>query len=150
MPTLVPPLAPHGDQSMTLDELLAFGEALGRAARDVQPCVITLAGDLGAGKTTLTRAVGRGFGVIEPVTSPTFALVHEYRACGSDKLYHLDLYRIREPLELANLGWESLLSDRALLIIEWPDRGGALIPEDALAISLAHVAGDDARRRVSW
>lgn len=135
---------------MSLDEFVAFGESLGRAARAALPCVITLAGDLGTGKTTLTRAIGHGFGVREPVTSPTFALVHEYRAGGHDHLFHLDLYRIKGPHELANIGWESLLTERALLIIEWPDRAGHLISPDALAIALAHVEADEARRRVTW
>jgi tRNA threonylcarbamoyladenosine biosynthesis protein TsaE len=134
---------------MTLDDLQAFGEAIGRAAVAAQPCVITLSGDLGAGKTTLTRAIGHGFRVREAVTSPTFALVHEYGAVNG-RLYHLDLYRIRGPHELANLGWEQLLSERALLIIEWPDRAGELLPPEALAIELAHVDGDESRRRVQW
>jgi tRNA threonylcarbamoyladenosine biosynthesis protein TsaE len=150
VPTLVPPSAPHGDQVMTRAELDAFGASLGAAARRALPCVVTLAGDLGAGKTTLVRAIGQGFGVLEAVTSPTFALVHEYRAQGANKLYHLDLYRIKGPSELANLGWESLLVDRALFVIEWPDRAGALLPDDALAITLSHVDGDESRRRVTW
>lgn len=134
---------------MTLPELQAFGAALGRAATSALPCVITLAGDLGAGKTTLTGAIGHGFGVVEPVTSPTFALVHEYGA-HTGRLFHLDLYRLRGPHELANLGWEDLLAVPALLIIEWPDRAGDLVPADALALTLSHVADDETRRRVSW
>lgn len=135
---------------MTLAELEAFGALLGRAASQALPCVITLAGDLGAGKTTLTRAIAQGLGVREPVTSPTFALVHEYRASDARRILHLDLYRLRGPQELANLGWETLLDEPALLIIEWPDRAGHLIPEDALAITLSHIEGDEARRRVQW
>ncbi|MDQ8154482.1 MAG: tRNA (adenosine(37)-N6)-threonylcarbamoyltransferase complex ATPase subunit type 1 TsaE [Gemmatimonadota bacterium] len=149
MPPLIPPGAPHGDALMTLDELHQFGEALGRAAAAAQPCVVTLSGDLGAGKTTLTRAIGHGFGVREAVTSPTFALVHEYAAVNG-RLFHLDLYRIRGAHELANLGWEQMLAERAMLIIEWPDRAGPLLPEEALAIELSHVDGDESRRRVTW
>ena len=77
---------------MTRDELVAWGEALGRAVSP--PLVVALAGDLGAGKTTLAQAMCRGYGVTEPVTSPTFALVHRYDAARSP-VYHLDLYRIR-------------------------------------------------------
>lgn len=150
MAALAPPLALHGDELMSLDESIAFGASLGRAARAALPCVITLAGDLGTGKTTLTRAIGRGFGVLEPVTSPTFALVHEYQAEGHEHLFHVDLYRINGVHELANIGWELLLSERALLIIEWPDRAGDLIPPDALAITLAHVEADASRRRLTW
>ncbi|MBM3908453.1 MAG: tRNA (adenosine(37)-N6)-threonylcarbamoyltransferase complex ATPase subunit type 1 TsaE [Gemmatimonadetes bacterium] len=135
---------------MTLDELEAFGAAIGRAAAASLPCVITLGGDLGAGKTTLTRAIGRGFGVVESVTSPTFALAHEYHAAGTATLFHLDLYRINGPHELANIGWDVLDDANGLVVIEWPDRAGHLIPADALAITLAHVDGDETRRRVVW
>ena len=143
------PQAPHGDPLMTLAELEAFGDALGRAAAAALPCTITLAGELGSGKTTLTRAIGRGFGVREAVTSPTFALVHEYAAVAG-RLFHLDLYRITGPHELANIGWESLLDAPALLIVEWPERAGRLIPDDAFAVTLAHVPDDETRRRVTW
>jgi len=147
---LLPPQMPHGDRLMTLGELQQFGESLGRAAVGLLPCAITLSGDLGTGKTTLTRAIGCGFGVAEPVTSPTFALVHEYVARDQHRLLHLDLYRIAGPHELANIGWESISAERALVIIEWPDRAGFLVPDDALAIALAHVDGDETRRRVTW
>lgn len=150
VPTVQLPVAPHGGQLMTLDELTAFGAALGEAAARAVPCVVTLAGDLGAGKTTLTRAIGHGFGVVEAVTSPTFALVHEYVARNQCHFFHLDLYRISGPHELANIGWETLLGEPALVVIEWPDRAGSLLPADALAITLAHVADDETRRRVSW
>ncbi len=147
---LRPSAAPHGDQLMTLEELSAFGAALGEAAAGALPCVVTLAGDLGTGKTTLARAIGLGFGVQEPVTSPTFALVHEYNARGHRRFFHLDLYRINGPHELANIGWEALFDEQALVVIEWPDRAGALLPDDALVITLAHVDDDETRRRVRW
>jgi len=114
------------------------------------PVVITLSGDLGAGKTTLTRAIGHGFGVIEPVTSPTYALVHEYSATGYKHFFHLDLYRIKGPHELANIGWEGLFIEQALIVIEWPEHAAGLLPAGAVALTLAHVEGDETRRRVSW
>ncbi|MBA4071841.1 MAG: tRNA (adenosine(37)-N6)-threonylcarbamoyltransferase complex ATPase subunit type 1 TsaE [Gemmatimonas sp.] len=146
----VDPMSTSGERVLTLEELTEFGVSLGRALAARGPNVVTLSGDLGTGKTTLTRAIGRGFGVVEPVTSPTFALVHEYAARHGRRLFHLDLYRIKGPHELANIGWESLLEAPALLIIEWPDRAGELIPPNAMAITLAHVEGDETRRLVTW
>jgi len=140
----------HGERLMTLDELNNCGALLGRELAERLPKVVTLHGDLGTGKTTLTRAIARGFGVDEPVTSPTFALVHEYHSADGRQLFHLDLYRIRGPQDLANIGWESISAERALVIIEWPERAGHLVPSDALEIRLAHVAGDDTRRLLTW
>jgi tRNA threonylcarbamoyladenosine biosynthesis protein TsaE len=131
----------------TLAELTQWGEALG--ARLSPPCVITLEGDLGAGKTTLAKAISSGYGVRETVTSPTFALMHEYRAPRSS-VYHLDLYRLRGPDQLANIGWEDVISSKAVVLIEWPDRAGAELPPAAHAIILGHVAGKPDLRSVSW
>ncbi|MBX9928977.1 MAG: tRNA (adenosine(37)-N6)-threonylcarbamoyltransferase complex ATPase subunit type 1 TsaE [Gemmatimonadaceae bacterium] len=128
---------------LTATELAAWGEAYGAAL--VAPAVVTLAGDLGAGKTTLVQAICRGLGVTEPVTSPTFALVHEYRGARSP-VYHLDLYRLRAPNELAALGWDELLGERAVVLIEWPERAGEALPSSRRALTLAHCA-DDAERR---
>jgi len=132
---LVPALAVRGRVAMTRDELVAWGEALGRAARP--PLIITLAGDLGAGKTTLAQAICAGYGVTEPVTSPTFALVHRYDAPRSP-VYHLDLYRIQRPSELVNIGWDEISTSHALVIVEWPERAGKLIPPGHVPIDLEH------------
>jgi len=150
MAALLPGGFAHGERVMTLDELEAFGAALGAAAATALPVVITLSGDLGAGKTTLTRAIGHGYGVLEPVTSPTYALVHEYAAAGGRHFHHVDLYRLKGPHELANIGWEGLFTDQALTVVEWPDRAGDLLPGDVVSIALAHVEGDETRRRVIW
>ena len=141
-PHPLPPLAAGAHLALTLDELTAWGERFGRTAR--APLVVTLAGDLGAGKTTLAQAICRGYGVTNPVTSPTFALVHRYDAPRSP-VYHLDLYRLRGPDELTNIGWDEIVSSQALVLIEWPERAvGALPPH--VAIDLEHAAGDDTRR----
>ena len=150
MTSVLPGGVAQGDTLMTLDDLNAFGVALGKAVATSLPVVITLSGDLGSGKTTLTRAIGHGFGVLEPVTSPTYSLVHEYAATGPKQFFHLDLYRIKGPHELANIGWEGLFTETALIVIEWPDRAGGLLPDKVVAITLAHVEGDETRRRVSW
>ncbi len=131
----------------TLPELTQWGEALG--ARLEPPAVITLDGDLGAGKTTLAKAISTGYGVRETVTSPTFAVAHEYHAPRSS-VYHLDLYRLAGPEQLANIGWEDVMASRAIVMIEWPDRAGAELPAATHSIKLAHVPGKPDLRSVSW
>ncbi|MFO1349812.1 MAG: tRNA (adenosine(37)-N6)-threonylcarbamoyltransferase complex ATPase subunit type 1 TsaE [Gammaproteobacteria bacterium] len=92
--------------------------------------VIYLQGELGAGKTTLTRGILRGFGFTGPVKSPTYTLIEPYLIQGRD-VFHLDLYRIRDPLELEYLGLRDLIDRGGLILIEWPERGtGELPPPD--------------------
>ena len=140
---LVPSLAPRGRVTMTRAELVAWGESFGRAA--TAPLVVALAGDLGAGKTTLAQAICIGYGVTEPVTSPTFALVHRYDAPRSP-VYHLDLYRLERPSDLINIGWDEIVASHALVIVEWPERAGDLIPPQHVPIDLEHVPSDPERR----
>jgi tRNA threonylcarbamoyladenosine biosynthesis protein TsaE len=140
---LVPALAPRGRVAMTRAELVAWGESFGRAVKP--PLIIALAGDLGAGKTTLAQAICTGYGVTEPVTSPTFALVHRYDAPKSP-VYHLDLYRIQKPSELVNIGWDEIAMAHALVIVEWPERAGELIPADHVPIDLEYAPSDPDRR----
>jgi tRNA threonylcarbamoyladenosine biosynthesis protein TsaE len=140
---LVPSLAPRGRVTMTRAELVAWGEAFGRAA--TAPLVVALAGDLGAGKTTLAQAICAGYGVVEPVTSPTFALVHRYDAPRSP-VYHLDLYRLERPSDLINIGWDEIAASHALVIVEWPERAGDLIPAQHVPIDLEYAPSDPERR----
>jgi tRNA threonylcarbamoyladenosine biosynthesis protein TsaE len=142
-PPLVPPLAARGHLALTEAELVAWGESLGRAARP--PRVVTLSGELGTGKTTLVRAICRGYGVTDDVTSPTFALVHEYAAPRST-VYHLDLYRLRGPDELTAIGWDELVTSDALVLIEWPERAGREVPADHVPITLQHLPDRPDRR----
>ena len=140
---VVPPLAARGHLSLSLTELERWGHAFGEAARP--PLVVAIRGDLGAGKTTLVRAICRGYGVTAEVTSPTFALVHEYSAPRS-KVFHLDLYRLERAEELTNIGWFDLLASQGLVLIEWPERAAGLLPPDHVPIDLEHVPGDPGRR----
>ena len=139
----VPPLAAHGHLALSEMELSDWGERFGRAARP--PLIVTLRGELGAGKTTLARAICRGYGVPDEVTSPTFTVVHEYRGTRSP-VYHLDLYRLEGPDDLANIGWDDILSAEALVLIEWPERAAEMLPADHVPILLQHLPNDPARR----
>lgn len=131
----------------SLEAMTAWGESLG--ARLLPPSVVTLDGDLGAGKTTLVRAICRGYGVRDAVTSPTFALVHEYDGARSP-VFHLDLFRIEGAHELAGIGWYDALSTKALVLVEWPERAGTEVPDAAMGIRLAHVRDAPDVRLVSW
>ena len=109
---------------------------------------LTLAGDLGAGKTTLASAILRGAGVSEAVTSPTYAVVQRSTTTAGVPVHHADLYRLRGPHELAAIGWEELLASPGIVLVEWPERAGALLPADRRDIAVAHLPGDPARRRL--
>ncbi len=127
----------------TLKDSLRFGRKLGRLAKAGE--VITLIGELGAGKTTLTQAIGQGLEVPEScyITSPTFSLLHEYP--GRIPLYHMDLYRLADPEELEYLGFEEYIYGEGLTVIEWPDRLGDSLPDTRLEVQL-EFSGHDARK----
>ena len=107
------------------DELNRFGEELGRGL--AAPAVIGLSGELGTGKTTLVQAICRGLGAQAPATSPTYALVHHYHAPGGS-VYHVDGYRLRSPDEARDLGFEDMVRERAIVLVEWPERAGTWLP----------------------
>ena len=140
---LLPALAPQGRLAVTEGELTDWGKRLGRQI--TPPLVITLDGDLGAGKTTLAKAICEGFGVLDDITSPTFAIVHEYHAPKAP-VFHVDLYRLEKPADLQNVGWDDIVQADALILIEWPDRAGSLLPPNHLPIQLDYVDGDPGRR----
>lgn len=134
------------DAVLILDDLAAtrnLGRLLGETARPGD--IITLTGSLGAGKTTLTQAIGQGLLVEEGcyITSPTFALLHEYP--GRLPLYHMDLYRLAEEEEVEELGFADYIYGNGLTVIEWPDRLGSLMPEERLNIDL-DFASETARK----
>ncbi|MGA1309743.1 MAG: tRNA (adenosine(37)-N6)-threonylcarbamoyltransferase complex ATPase subunit type 1 TsaE [Gemmatimonadaceae bacterium] len=132
---------------LTEPELRAWGETLG--ASIASGSILTLEGDLGAGKTTLAQAIARGWGVTAEVTSPTYAIVQAY-AGPRGPLHHLDLYRLDHPAQLAQIGWDEILRAGGLVLIEWPDRAGDALPRDLRRIQLAHLPSDPSRRQVTW
>jgi tRNA threonylcarbamoyl adenosine modification protein YjeE len=136
-------LAEHGRLACSEAELISWGERFGKGARP--PLIVTIAGDLGAGKTTLVQAICRGYGVTDEVTSPTFALVHQYAAARSP-VFHLDLYRLKSVDELTNIGWDETMAENALVLIEWPERAGDRVPHLHVPISLQHLPHDATRR----
>jgi tRNA threonylcarbamoyladenosine biosynthesis protein TsaE len=140
---LVPPLAEQGALAMTEAELRDWGRRFGRSAHP--PLVITFTGELGVGKTTLVQAICAGYGVAEEVTSPTFALVHEYAAPRSP-VHHLDLYRLDRPDQLDAIAWDELVSAHALVLVEWPERAGDRLPREHVTLSLQHLPDDPDRR----
>jgi tRNA threonylcarbamoyladenosine biosynthesis protein TsaE len=140
---IVPSRADRGQLRLSQTELEEWGEELGRSS--AAPLLITLTGELGVGKTTLAKAICRGYGVTEDITSPTYALVHQYSAERSP-VFHIDLYRLDASEQLTNLGWDDILSSHSLVLVEWPERGGERIPRDHLPIDLDYVPDDPSRR----
>ncbi len=127
--------------SKSREETERMGEALAAFLRPGD--VVLLSGDLGAGKTQLSKGVARGLGVCEPVTSPTFniLLVHE----GTDMpLFHFDLYRLENESELEDIDYFGTLEDEGVSLVEWGDRFPGATPEDALSITMS-ITGDDSR-----
>lgn len=122
------------------DATRRLGHALGRLAEPGD--VVLLRGDLGAGKTTFTQGFAAGAGCDELVNSPTFILVNEYR--GRLPIYHADLYRLDDPEEVARLDLSHASLD-GVLVVEWPERGDTLLPEERLLVSIA-IDGSVGRR----
>jgi len=122
------------------EETIAQGREIG--ARLTPPVLILLSGDLGAGKTTLTKGIAAGLGAAreDDVTSPTFTLVHKYE--GSTRVYHVDLYRIEDLHDLETLGLEDIFAEQAVVIVEWPDRMKLRTDWPIVRIQLEHVAED--------
>src|SRR5712671_911800 len=120
---------------LSASELSQFGEDLGHQLR--APVVIGLSGELGTGKTTLVQAICRGLGAQARATSPTYALVHHYDA-GPTPVYHVDCYRLRHPDEARDLGFDDMIRERAIVLIEWPERAGPWAPPLDRQVRLAH------------
>lgn len=106
--------------------------------------LLVLVGDLGAGKTVFTQGLGRGLGIDEQITSPTFALVQGY--VGRLDLHHLDVYRLEQLNEALDLGLGEMLDDEAVVVVEWGDAITPVLPQDYLEVRLSYGDTDDERR----
>lgn len=113
--------------------------ALGRRwATCLQPgSVVTLSGDLGAGKTTLVRGFLEGLGYKGIVRSPTFTLIENY-SIGEVSIHHFDLYRVEDPDELELIGYRDYLNNRDICLVEWPEKGGGLFSSPAVDLHITH------------
>jgi tRNA threonylcarbamoyladenosine biosynthesis protein TsaE len=125
------------------DELITWGLELGGVL--VPPLTIALRGDLGAGKSTLARAIARGAGVAGPIPSPTYNLLFRYEMQRGVAVVHADLYRLEDPEEVWALGWSDLPGKGDILLIEWPERAEELLPQDRWEIHLEEGSRADLR-----
>jgi tRNA threonylcarbamoyladenosine biosynthesis protein TsaE len=125
---------------LTEPDLVRWGRTIGQEVQP--PVVIALQGPLGAGKSVLARAIGKGVGVDVPMPSPTFNLLLRYDLPSGVSVVHLDLYRIAEPQEVWELGWADLGTRPEVVLIEWPEQAGALMPEDYWHVQLAVTRGN--------
>ncbi len=125
------------------EDTRALGERLGWLLQEGD--VVCLSGTLGAGKTVLAQGIGLGLEVIDPVCSPTFALVQQN--AGRLPLWHLDTYRVASLDELVDLGWDDLLRSGGVVLVEWPERIAPALPPERLEIALEYDEGDSRRLR---
>lgn len=133
---------------MRLDEegLRRWGERIGRTVS--APVVIALQGPLGAGKSVLARAIGRGAGVRETMPSPSYNLLLRYGTDSEVEVVHVDLYRIESTDELWELGWSELGDGAEVVLIEWPERAEDLVPDDHWRVRLSVAADEPGMRDV--
>ena len=112
------------------------------SGRFVPGQVVVLSGPLGAGKTAFVRGLAKGFGLEqEDVNSPSYTIVNEY--CGKISLFHFDLYRITDPTELYEIGWEDYRIRDGILVVEWGEKAGALLPKTFVQVNFIILSETD-------
>ena len=127
--------------STSVEQTDSIGQRLGQHLRAGD--LLLLLGDIGAGKTHLTKGIVRGLGSQDLVTSPTFVLINEYHsdgAHGNVTIYHADLYRIEQPDELLGIGLEEAWSGTGICLIEWAERAANWLPTDHLTVYLSYLS----------
>ena len=129
----------------TLEELPETAAVIVDFARQRELTIWLLEGEMGAGKTTLSKAICRQLGVEDVVQSPTFSIVNEYRTVADDPVYHFDFYRIRDVEEALQIGVEEYFYSGAICLVEWPSKIEAILPETFLRIQI-EVDIDSARK----
>ena len=125
------------------DETLAIGASF--AEKAVPGQILALKGDLGVGKTVFAKGFAKGLGIDDVVNSPTFTILQVYES-GRLPFYHFDMYRLGEPEELEQLGYEEYFFSDGVCLVEWPEMIGELLPEDALTVEIRR--GEDPDERV--
>lgn len=141
----------------TIRDLRALEEEASALVTQLTPLadsatLVTLSGELGAGKTAFTKAVASVLGITDTLTSPTFVLEKIYalpRGSAFERLIHIDAYRLESAAELAPLGFDTLMQDpKNLIMLEWPEKVTDALPKPAIAISL--IANDDGSRAMIY
>lgn len=125
-----------------LEETREFGIKLGSLLKSGD--IVCLNGDLGAGKTTLTKSIGLGLGVEDYITSPTFALINEYN--GRFPVYHFDVYRLENVEELYDLGFDEYFYGHGVCIVEWAEKIEKLLPKERIVLDIKKGIDIDERR----
>ena len=120
-------------ESFSPEDTFRVGEQLAKDARPGD--IYTLDGDLGVGKTIFTKGMAKGLGIEEPVTSPTFTILQDYES-GRLPLYHFDVYRIGDPEEMDEIGYEDYFYGQGICLIEWAGLIEELIPKEAVRICI--------------
>jgi tRNA threonylcarbamoyladenosine biosynthesis protein TsaE len=123
------------------DDTALVGKELAGELID-HPQNVFLVGELGAGKTTFMQGLGSGLGIEESIISPSFQLVRKYMGTSGIELIHIDLYRLKDTVEIQHLGWWEMLEGPSVTAVEWADRADAILPASGIFVNIEHVSPD--------
>lgn len=130
--------------TLNQEETISLGEKIGSLLKKGD--IIALQGDLGAGKTTITKGIAKALGVEENITSPTFCLISEYS--GKMPLYHMDVYRLEGADDFANLGTEDMLYGNGVTLIEWSEKIMSELPKKTIILKLEATGENSGERNI--